>query len=76
MAQWSWRILVALALVALIVVVATPIPLVVIPLVLAVILAATLEPLVRALIRRGRSRAEPPRPPSVEASSRHRPSSC
>ena len=49
MAQWSWRILVSLALVALIVVVATTIPLVVIPLVIAVILAATLEPLVRAL---------------------------
>jgi predicted PurR-regulated permease PerM len=55
-AQWGWRILVSLALIALVVFVATAIPLVVIPLVIAVILAATLEPLIDAQVRRGRSR--------------------
>ena len=55
-AQFSWRILVGIALVALIVAVLVTIPLVVVPVTLAVILAATLEPVVQALIRRGRSR--------------------
>jgi predicted PurR-regulated permease PerM len=55
-AQFSWRILVAVALVALLVGILVTVPLVVIPVVLAVILTATLEPVVQALIRRGRSR--------------------
>jgi predicted PurR-regulated permease PerM len=56
MAQWSWRILAAVALLALLVGILVTIPLVVLPLVVAIILAATLEPLVVAMIRRGRSR--------------------
>ena len=55
-AQWSWRALVAIALIALLVLILTSIPLVVIPIVLAVIFAATLEPLAAALVRRGHSR--------------------
>jgi predicted PurR-regulated permease PerM len=57
MAQWSWRLLVGFALVALLVAVFVAVPLVVIPIVLALILAATVTPVVRALVRRGRSRA-------------------
>jgi putative heme transporter len=57
-AQWSWRMLIAVAVVALLVGVFVAVPLVLIPAVLATILAATLEPLVRALIRRGRPRAQ------------------
>ena len=56
MAQWSWRLLAALALVALVVVSFTVIPLVLVPVVLGVILAATFAPAVEALVRRGRSR--------------------
>ncbi len=55
-AQFSWRILVVLALVALFVAILLTVPLVVIPVVLATILAATLEPLVRWLMGRGSSR--------------------
>jgi predicted PurR-regulated permease PerM len=55
-AQFSWRILVAVALVALLVGILVTVPLVVIPVILAIILTATLEPLVGGLIARGRSR--------------------
>jgi predicted PurR-regulated permease PerM len=55
-AQWSWRLLVATALAALLIAILTTIPLVVVPLILALILAATLQPLMAALVRRGRSR--------------------
>ena len=55
-AQWSWRLLVAIGLVTLIVGVIVTVPLVVVPVVMATILAATLDPLVRALVRRGRGR--------------------
>jgi predicted PurR-regulated permease PerM len=55
-AQWSWRLLVGFALVALVIAVFVAVPLVVIPVVLALILAATVAPVVRALVRRGRSR--------------------
>ena len=57
-AQWSWRLLVALGLVALVVLVFLTVPLVVVPVVLATILAATLDPLVRVLIRRGRGQGQ------------------
>jgi predicted PurR-regulated permease PerM len=57
-AQWSWRLLVGIALVAAIVQVFVAVPLVLIPLVLATILDAALDPLVRWLIRRGRSRGQ------------------
>ncbi len=50
-AQWSWRLLVAAGLVALCVGIFSAMPLVVIPVVLAIILSATLDPLVQRLIR-------------------------
>jgi predicted PurR-regulated permease PerM len=56
LAQFSWRILVGFALLALSVLILTTVPLVVIPVVIGTILAASLEPLVQALMRRGRSR--------------------
>jgi putative heme transporter len=55
-AQWSVRILVSVGAIALIVAVAASMPLVVIPLVLGTILAATLNPGVEALVRRGHPR--------------------
>ena len=51
MAQWSWRILVAVGSRALFVAIFVAMPLVVIPVVLALILAATLDPLVLRLMR-------------------------
>ncbi len=57
MAQWSWRLLVGIALGYLIVIAFGAVPMVLIPFVLSVILAATLEPVVAWLIARGRSRA-------------------
>jgi predicted PurR-regulated permease PerM len=57
-AQWSWRLLVALGLVTLVVLVIVTVPLVVVPIVMATILAATLDPLVRALVERGRGRGK------------------
>jgi putative heme transporter len=55
-AQWSWRLLAALGLVVLAIMVVVDVPLVVVPVLLGVILAATFAPLVRALEGRGRSR--------------------
>jgi len=55
--QWSWRLLVAIGLLSLVVVAAVQIPIVVMPLVLGVILAATLAPLGALLERRGWSRS-------------------
>jgi predicted PurR-regulated permease PerM len=55
-AQWSWRLLVAGALASLVIALFVTIPLVLIPVLIALILAATLDPLVTALVRRGRSR--------------------
>ena len=57
-AQWSWRLLVAAGLVALFVGIFVAMPLVVIPALLATIIAATLDPLVSALMKRGRSRGK------------------
>jgi predicted PurR-regulated permease PerM len=57
-AQWSWRLLVGIALIAMLVAIFVSVPLVLIPIALALILAATLEPVVAALIRRGRSRGQ------------------
>jgi len=56
-AQWSWRLLLGLALVAVAIGIFIAVPTVVIPLVLAIVLTATLEPGVAFLMRRGRSRA-------------------
>jgi predicted PurR-regulated permease PerM len=56
-AQWSWRLLAAVALAALLVMMITTLPVVFIPVLLATVLAATLNPLVRALVRRGRTRS-------------------
>ena len=68
-AAWSWRILVAFGLAALFIAVFVAMPLVVIPIVLALILAATLDPLVLRLMRGGRSRTIASRSPSVAGSS-------
>jgi putative heme transporter len=57
-AQWSWRLLVGVGLLALVVLVTMAVPMVVVPVILATILAATLDPLVRALIRRGRRQGQ------------------
>ncbi|HEY6571563.1 MAG TPA: AI-2E family transporter [Candidatus Limnocylindrales bacterium] len=57
-AQWSWRLLVAAGLVGLFVGIFVAMPLVVIPALLATILAATLDPLVSALKQRGWSRGK------------------
>ncbi len=57
-AQWSWRLLAGLGLVALMVVMVVTVPLVVVPVVLGVILAATFSPIVRWLQLRGRARGK------------------
>ncbi len=56
-AQWSWRILVVIAFLALLVAAFLALPMVLLPVVIATILVATLDPVVRALMRRGSSRA-------------------
>lgn len=55
-AQWSWRGVVVLAFAALLILVLTAIPLVLMPVILALLLAATVMPLVEALVRRGLAR--------------------
>jgi predicted PurR-regulated permease PerM len=55
--QWSWRLLVALGLLAVLIAVAVQLPIVVMPLVLGIILAATLAPFETGLERRGWSRS-------------------
>ena len=56
LAQWSWRILAAFVLVAILVGIFVSVPLVVMPIVLATIIAATVAPLVGWLTKRGWSR--------------------
>ena len=51
--QVSWRMLVALALLGVFIAAAVQVPIVVIPLVLGIVLAATLSPLMHVLERRG-----------------------
>jgi predicted PurR-regulated permease PerM len=58
LAQWSWRGLVVLGMLALVVQVAVTVPGVIIPVVLALILAATFAPAVDRLIRRGVRRTQ------------------
>jgi len=55
-AQWSWRALVGIAFVALLGLIMTTVPLVVLPVILALIAASTVLPLFDAALRRGRSR--------------------
>jgi predicted PurR-regulated permease PerM len=55
-AQWSWRAIVAIAFVAGLILILTTVPLVLLPVILALILAATVSPLVGWLLHRGRSR--------------------
>jgi putative heme transporter len=52
-AQWSWRLLVVLALLGAGIAIAVQLPAVVIPIVLAIVIAATLSPLARRLRDRG-----------------------
>jgi predicted PurR-regulated permease PerM len=56
LAQWSVRLLVAIGLVAFLVLLLVAMPIVTVTLLLATIFAATLEPGLRALVRRGWSR--------------------
>jgi putative heme transporter len=56
MAQWSWRGLVVFAVIGLAVQAAVTVPIAIIPVVLALILAATFGPAVDALCQRGLSR--------------------
>jgi predicted PurR-regulated permease PerM len=58
LAQWAWRLLVGVALIALCVLVVITLPLLVIPVIIALILAATLDPLMHRLIRGGRGRGQ------------------
>ena len=58
MAQWSWRLLLGIALVALLLAIVTAVPLVLVPMVVATILAATVGPIVDWLVGRGRSRGQ------------------
>jgi predicted PurR-regulated permease PerM len=51
--QWSWRLLVSLGLFAVVIAAAVQIPLVILPLVLGIVLAATLAPLSAWFERRG-----------------------
>jgi predicted PurR-regulated permease PerM len=51
--QWSWRLLVAVALLGVFIAAVVQVPIVVIPVVLGVVLAATLAPLAAGLERRG-----------------------
>ncbi len=53
LAQWSWRLLAVLALLGVGLAVAVQLPAVVIPIVLAIVIAATLSPLARRLRDRG-----------------------
>jgi predicted PurR-regulated permease PerM len=55
-AQWSWRAIVAFVFVAMLGFILISLPLVVLPVILALILAATVIPLVHLLIARGQSR--------------------
>ena len=57
MAQFSWRILVGVGFVALLVFILTSMPLALLPIIVALIVAATLGPLVSWLMGRGLSRA-------------------
>jgi predicted PurR-regulated permease PerM len=52
-AQWSWRVLVIIGLITVVVGAAVLMPLVVTPIVVALVVTATLDPLVSALVRRG-----------------------
>lgn len=54
--QWSWRSLVAVGLAALVVTAAVRIPMVILPVILGIVLAATLDPSADALRRRGWTR--------------------
>ena len=53
LAQWSWRLLAAIGVIGLGVVVIAQAPMVVVPVVLALVVAASVLPIARALARRG-----------------------
>ena len=53
LAQWSWRLLVGIALLAVAVAAVVQVPTVLLPIVLAAVLASTFAPLMQALRRRG-----------------------
>ena len=53
LAQWSWRLLVGAALMGFVIAVVIQVPLVVVPVVLAIVLAATFLPILNGLTQRG-----------------------
>ncbi len=53
LAQWSWRLVLVTAVLAVVIEIIVQVPMVTIPVVLAVILAATLDPLMKRLVARG-----------------------
>jgi len=53
LAQWSWRLLVGIALLTVVVAAVVQVPTVLMPILLAAVLASTFAPLMRALMRRG-----------------------
>jgi putative heme transporter len=55
--QWSWRLLVSIGLLAVVITTVVQVPIVVLPIVLGIVLAATLAPLGARLERRGWSRS-------------------
>jgi predicted PurR-regulated permease PerM len=55
--QWSWRALIAIGLVGVVVAAAVRIPMVILPVILGIVLAATLDPSTDALRRRGWNRS-------------------
>jgi predicted PurR-regulated permease PerM len=55
--QWSWRLLVSIGLLAVVIATVVQVPIVVLPIVLGIVLAATLAPLGEHLERRGWSRS-------------------
>ncbi len=56
LAQFGWRTLIVIGLIALLVTIVVNVPLVVLPVIIALILTATVEPSVTWLVARGRSR--------------------
>jgi putative heme transporter len=53
LAQWSWRVLAAIGVIAIAIFIIAQAPMVIIPVVLALIIAASVAPVTRALSRRG-----------------------
>ncbi len=68
LAQWSWRLLAAVGVIGVAILVIGQAPMVVIPVVLALVIAASVAPAARALRRRGWGTSRAAAQPSVERS--------